>query len=77
MTPMGKPVRRLVNIPGEGMFVVTLTVDGVSYRKARTRTEFLLPHAAAYLRAATLKANADLAEKPKRKIRVKRGSLYR
>jgi hypothetical protein len=74
VTPLGKPVRRLVQIPDEGLFVVGLTLAGITFRKSRTRTEYILPYGAGYIRAATLMANATVAAKPKRKIRVKRGS---
>jgi hypothetical protein len=51
MTELTKPVSRKVHVSGKGDFVVTLTKDGVSIRKARKRKTVTLPYEPLALRA--------------------------
>jgi hypothetical protein len=51
MTELTKPVSRKVHIPDKGDFVVTITKEGVSIRKARKRKAVMLPYEQLALRA--------------------------
>lgn len=58
MTPLNKVVRRIIDIPGEGLYVVSMTREGFTFRKSRTRKEYVLPYGAALLRAAASSVDA-------------------
>ena len=44
VTELKKPVRRKVNFPGKGSFVVTLTKDGITVRRFGKRKQVMLPY---------------------------------
>jgi hypothetical protein len=69
MTPLGKPVRRVVDIPGEGLHVVSLTLAGITFRKFRSKKEFILPYGNALLRAAALSVGAEGITVPRKRRR--------
>lgn len=62
-----KPVARVVETDRYGPLVVTLTAEGLVLRQKGRRTRYLLPYGYAYVRGATLAAQAIVASKPARK----------
>jgi hypothetical protein len=75
MTDLTKPVTRRVRSLTGADLIVTLLPEGIEFREPRRRKSFLIPYGEAFVRAARLSVDAELRDKPKRKIRVKRGVL--
>lgn len=72
-TRLDRPVRRRVETASRDL-VVTMTAAGLELREAGRRTSYLLPWGAAFLRAASLTAQAEVAEKRRAK-KANRGLL--
>ena len=73
MTDLGqKTVRRRVTTLRGDSLIVALTPEGILLKEPRRRRGFLLPYGHAFQQAVKLTVDA---ERPKRKVRVKRGSL--
>ncbi len=75
MTDLTKPVRRRIRTVSGDVLNVALLPEGIEFREPRRRKSFLIPYGEAFVRAARLSVEAELRDKPKRKIRVKRGVL--
>lgn len=79
MTALTKALTRTVTDVSGKPLIVTLTVDGILFRRPRQRKSYLLPYGAAEMRAITLEVNRQLAEKPRTRKkatkRVSRGLL--
>lgn len=74
-TKLSKPVTRVVNDERGKPLIVTLTADGVTFRRPRKRESYLLPYAAAETRAQVLACDGVGLATGKRSRRVSRGLL--
>lgn len=70
-----KPVARVVNDVNGKPLVVTLTADGITFRRPRQRDSYLLPYGAAETRAQVLANDGVGMATGKRSRRVSRGLL--
>lgn len=75
MTALTKALTRTVTDVSGKPLIVTLTVDGILFRRPRQRKSYLLPYGHGELRAQMLEAGRVLDEKgTARKTRAKRVS---
>lgn len=78
MTRLTKPISRArVTEYEESEWNVQLTPEGIYFWRYRSRRKILLPYPKAIFTAEVLDANAKLADRAKRRKRVKRGKLKR
>jgi hypothetical protein len=71
MTKLTKALTRtVVDLAGKPL-IVTLTFDGITFRRPRHRKSYLLPYGHAELRAITLEVNHQLAQKKGRPHRTR------
>lgn len=76
MTKIDKPVSRIVIDHHGNPLVVTLTAEGIVFRRPRKREQFVLPYATAETRAIVLANDGvGIAATGKRTRRVSRGLL--